>query len=88
MTVWAGLFVVVAAMVILPPPASSQGRKTISKPDFPCGEPYGRNGELPERSRRKRQIVFPDEPKYADLLKVLFDASLTRSGKVSDAVLG
>ncbi|XP_063844294.1 chymotrypsinogen B-like [Scylla paramamosain] len=75
----ASLLVMLAAVVILPPPASSQNRKTIANPDFPCGEPYGPNGELPESSRRKRQILFPDEPKYADYLQLLLGKAFTRA---------
>ena len=47
-----------------------------------CGEPYGPNGELPEHTRRKRQIIFPDEPQYSHFFQLLLDTPFTRVGEV------
>ncbi|XP_050691017.1 serine protease persephone-like [Eriocheir sinensis] len=74
---WAGrarlLLVVVAVLAPLPAAAQTPPlRRSIVNPDFPCGIPYGPNGEVPVTSRPKRQIIFPDEENYATYLGQLF----------------
>lgn len=66
----------VAVVVTIPAPAYSQNsaspvQKNIANPDFPCGEPYGPNGEPPSRRRVARQIIFPDDEGYPHYLGLL-----------------
>ncbi|XP_063844265.1 CLIP domain-containing serine protease B4-like isoform X1 [Scylla paramamosain] len=69
---WVGrarcLLVVVVVVMMRTKPAFSQDFPTVAKsianPDFPCGEPYGPNGEPPAGRRVARQIIFPDEEIY------------------------
>ncbi|KAG0724228.1 Chymotrypsinogen B2 [Chionoecetes opilio] len=67
---WARYLLAAAVVVVavLLSPASSQGfsntLKSITNPGFPCGQPYGRNGEPPSRRRVSCQIIFPNERNY------------------------
>lgn len=80
---WASraVLLLVAVTVMLPAPASAQGaaspvQGSIANPNFPCGEPYGSNGEPPAPRRVARQIILPDFENYQKYLRILLQEAV------------